>query len=312
VIGFNRTWHQDVYLAVAGAGPTAVRSGLARYRNLVRRGLSTLGKWVSPKQHLFRRIERKQFVDRRPHVIACSRLSARHFQADFDVPVENLSVVYNGFEPATLPVDGAAVRAAFRRSHGLGDGVTAVLFAAHNYRLKGLEPLIEAFALIAASRPNAMLVVCGSPHDGRFRRLAERRGVADRVKFLGFVDDPAECFLGCDLFAYPTFYDPCSLVVPEALYAGLPVITSGANGAGELLEEEHTGFVVPDPWDTATLSKRLARLIDDPKLRTKMSVRAREQAGKMTIDARMRELSDVFNRVVAERREPPRPVRRAA
>ena len=38
-----------------------------------------------------------------------------------------------------------------------------------------------------------------------------------------------------DLYAHPTFYDPCSLVVLEAMASGLPVVTSSHDGAGELI-----------------------------------------------------------------------------
>jgi UDP-glucose:(heptosyl)LPS alpha-1,3-glucosyltransferase len=143
------------------------------------------------------------------------------------------------------------------------------------------------------------LVVCGSDRDRRYRRLAVRHGIADQVKFLGFVDDVEATFAGCDLFAFPTFYDPCSLVVPEALQAGLPVLTSGCNGAAELIDDGKTGYVVADPWNLAAWADRLARLIDDETLRTEMSRRARKQAEGMTIDVRLAELTTVLRRLGA-------------
>lgn len=312
VIGFNKTWHQDVYLAVAGTGPASNRYGLRRFRNPLQRWLHALGKLLSPKQRLFRRIERKQFVDRAPHVVACSRMSAGHFRDDHDVPLERITVVYNGFEPAAMPTDHAAARATFRAAHGFDDRTTLVLFSARNYALKGLEPLIEAFAEVAPSRPGAMLVVCGCTRDRRYRRLAERLGIGHCVKFLGFVDDVAACFAGCDLFAFPTFYDPCSLVVPEALHAGLPVITSGNNGAAELIDEGVTGYVVTDPFDRAAWADRLARLIDDAGLRSRMSDEARRRSLQMTMDVRIKELSVVLNRLAADRHQPLAKARRAA
>lgn len=312
VIGFNKTWQQDVYLAVAGTGPASNRYGLRRFRNPLQRWLHALGKLLSPKQRLFRRIERKQFVDRSPHVVACSRMSARHFREDHDVPPERITVVYNGFEPAAMPTDRVAARSAFRKAHGLDDRTTAVLFSARNYALKGLEPLLEAFAEVAPSRPGATLVVCGCRRDRRYRQLAERLGIDHCVKFLGFVDDVAACFAGCDLFAFPTFYDPCSLVVPEALHAGLPVITSGNNGAAELIDEGATGYVVADPFDRAAWADRMARLIDDPALRSRMSAEARRQSLQMTMDVRIKELSAVLNRLAVARRASAATSRRAA
>jgi len=312
VIGFNKTWHQDVYLAVAGTGPASNRGSLLRFRNPLRRWWHALGKFISPKQRLFRRIERKQFVERAPHIVACSKLSASHFQHDHDIPPERLTVVYNGFEPHAAPTDRAAARRKFRARYEIDEQATAVLFTARNYDLKGLEPLLEAFALVAPLRPRALLVVCGSRREAKFRRLAMRLGLQNRVRFLGFVDDVAECFAACDLFAFPTFYDPCSLVVPEALHAGLPVITSAQNGAAELVDDGRTGYVVPDSWNTTAWAEALARLLDDGALRARMSAEAAKQAQTMTMEVRIEELLAVLEKLQSQRSSPPATQRRAA
>lgn len=314
VIGFNKTWHQDVYLAVAGAAPASNEFSLRRYRNPVARGLHRLGKLLSPKQWLFRRIERKQFVDRRSHVVACSRFSGAHFAEYHQVPTERISVVYNGLDVDRHTVECESLRAEFRARHGLADDAVAVLFTARNYALKGLEPLLHAFAQIASDRPRAELVVCGSTKDAKFRRLAEDLGIAGRVKFLGFVDDVRAPFYGCDVFAFPSFYDPCSLVVPEAMHAGLPVITSAVNGASELIAEGESGFVVADPWDVDRWAERLAYLIDGDTLRTRMAARARRDALRMTIDVRLTELVALLRtlRPTAESRSEPHSERRRA
>lgn len=297
IIGFNKTWRQDVYLAVAGAAPASNEYSLRRFRSPVKRSLHRLGKLLSPRQWLYRRIERKQFVDHHAHVVAPSYFSARHFHEYHGLRPDQVTVVYNGLDVERAAIDRTAARTAFRTAHGIGDDQAAVLFTARNYSLKGLEPLLESFALCAKSRPRAVLVVCGSSRDVAFRRQAEHLKIDHRVKFLGFVDDVRPCFAGCDLFAFPTFYDPCSLVVPEALHAGLPVITSGCNGAAELLEEGKTGFTVSDPWDAAAWAERMGRLIDDANLRKKMSTAAQSAAKRMTMEVRLAELLPLLERL---------------
>jgi UDP-glucose:(heptosyl)LPS alpha-1,3-glucosyltransferase len=100
--------------------------------------------------------------------------------------------------------------------------------------------------------------------------------------------------------------------VPEALHAGLPVITSGNNGAAELIDEGATGYVVADPFDRAAWADRMARLIDDPALRSRMSAEARRQSLQMTMDVRIKELSAVLNRLAVARRASAATSRRAA
>ncbi|MCE9603662.1 MAG: glycosyltransferase family 4 protein [Planctomycetia bacterium] len=298
IIGFNKTWYQDIYLAVAGAHPAAVDYSLERFRHPLVRALHVAGKALSPKQWFFKRIETKQFGPDARHatVVAPSELSAEHFRQYYDLPAERIAVVYNGLEPSRRAFDGAAGRKRFRREQRLETHDVALLFTARNYALKGLEPLLEAFAQVAGDCPQAMLIVCGSRRDHAYQRQAAKLGIADRVRFLGFVDDVQACFAGCDAFVFPTFYDPCSLVVPEALGFGLPVITTQQNGASELLTEGRDGFIVESPWQTDDLAQHMTLLCNDDALRHRMAIEARRTAARSTMDVRMRELVALLER----------------
>jgi UDP-glucose:(heptosyl)LPS alpha-1,3-glucosyltransferase len=258
IIGFNKTWYQDIYLAVAGAHPAAVDYSLERFRHpLVR---------------------------------------AEHFRQYHDLPPERIAVVYNGLERPKQTTDTTTSRRRFRRELGLENHDVALLFTARNYALKGLEPLLEAFARVAADCPQAVLIVCGSRRDRTYQRQAATLGIADRVRFLGFVDDIRGCFAGCDAFVFPTFYDPCSLVVPEALGFGLPVITTQQNGAAELLTEGRDGFVVETPWQIDDLAQHMILLANDDALRARMGAEAKRTAARATMDIRMRELITLLER----------------
>ena len=231
---------------------------------------------------------------------------ARHFQHYHHIPAERISVVYNLLDSRSRSAIAAAARAAFRREHGLRDDEVAVLFAARNYSMKGLRPLLEAFARVAADCPRARLVVCGSRRDGGYRRLAAARGIAPQVRFLGFVDDVRPAFAGCDVFAFPTFYDPCSLVVLEAMGAGLPVITTRQNGAGELLTEGQDGYVIDSPWAVEQMADRLRLLLSDDDLRRRMGRQARANVERFTIRAGREELLAALERAAADPQASPK------
>jgi UDP-glucose:(heptosyl)LPS alpha-1,3-glucosyltransferase len=66
-----------------------------------------------------------------------------------------------------------------------------------------------------------------------------------------------------DLLVHPTYYDPCSRVVLEALAAGLPVITTRFNGAAERITSGRQGYVLESPDDVAGLAQAIVRLCDD-------------------------------------------------
>ena len=137
------------------------------------------------------------------------------------------------------------------------------------------------------------LVVVGDPRVGRYREEARRLGIAERVLFLGHRSDPRDCYFAADYLVHPTFYDPCSLVVLEALACGLPVITTRYNGASELLSPPAEGLVIDEPHDAPALSAALTRMHDRGYLR-EASVAARVTGSKWTFDHHYRALLEVF------------------
>jgi UDP-glucose:(heptosyl)LPS alpha-1,3-glucosyltransferase len=138
-------------------------------------------------------------------------------------------------------------------------GPLRAVFLAHEARLKGLAPLLDALALVRRGGVDLRLAAGGRFAPGPWRRRAERLGIAGAVEFTGPVRAPAAFYAGADLLAYPTFYDPCSLVVLEALACGRPVVTTEANGAAEWILPA-AGEVVADPRDAARLAEALARV----------------------------------------------------
>jgi len=297
VIGFCPLWGADVHVALNGCRPALLDSSQNRFRRAGMRAAWRLGKWVTPRQWVYHEIERQQFsASSSVLVIAPSRRVAGEFIHWHEISEDRLAVVPLGIELPNASDVRQITRDAFRQRCNLRPDDVAVLFAARNYSLKGLEPLLHAFATTARSASQARLLVCGSHRDGCYRRLADRLGIGDRVRFLGFVDEVRECFTGVDVFAMPTFYDACSLVVLEALAAGLPVVTTRMNGASELVSDGVDGFVVDSPWQTSELSRRLDELISDAVLRRKMGDHACANAERLSIHSSVRKLLDVLEK----------------
>jgi len=196
--------------------------------------------------------------------------------------------------------DRPRLRAEERRRWGVGPGEVVAAFVGMNYRLKGLEPLLYALARLPAGAP-LRLAVAGGAKTGPWERLARRLGVARRVVFLGPVADVRRVYFAADLHAHPTFYDPCSGVVIEALACGLPVITTRFNGAAELLHPPREGFVLDDPHDHAALADALTTLLD-PVCRDACGRAARQAAATWTIEHHVRRWLEVFAEVAERRR----------
>src|SRR5258708_28093376 len=143
-----------------------------------------------------------------------------------------------------------------------------VLFCAKLQAWKRPLDLLRAFA--AADLPRAFLVVAGEgPLRPELESAAASLGIADRVRFLGFVNQrqlPA-IYRAADLLVLPSEYDAFGLVINEAMLCGCPVVASDRVGAvRDLIESGQTGFVYRcgDVSELASLLRRLST--HDPPL----------------------------------------------
>jgi UDP-glucose:(heptosyl)LPS alpha-1,3-glucosyltransferase len=304
-VGFINTWGTDVLIPQGGVHDASLEANARRHPPGWRRGLYVLGKRANPKRWgLYRAIERRQYDPARPtRYVAVSEMVRGHLERYQNVPRDRIRVIPNAIDAGRLAVDNPpAVRGAFRRSRGLADSDLVALFVGHNPRLKGLPPLLEALRLRRerGGRP-IHLLVCGGGKLGPFRATVERFGLAETVHLVGFLPDVREGFHASDLFVLPTYYDPCSLVVFEAMACGLPVVTTRCNGAGELIGEGREGFVIDRPDDVGALASALDRLADDGARRL-MGERARALGREQSLDRHVARLVGLFEEVAASRR----------
>ena len=158
-------------------------------------------------------------------MIAISEMVRNHFQEYLHFSAADLRLVRLAPDPERLDeCDRPRRRLEWRQQWGIAPDTTVALFVGLNYRLKGLEPLLHAVKRLP-NRPFCLLVA-GHPRTGEYERLARRLGVEHRVRFIGYCKDMRNGYFAADLLVHPTFYDPCSHVVLEAMTCGLPVITS--------------------------------------------------------------------------------------
>jgi UDP-glucose:(heptosyl)LPS alpha-1,3-glucosyltransferase len=249
-------------------------------------------------------------------VIAVSNLVKRDLVQYHRVPLHRIYVVPNAIDPRRLEVSQpGALRCAFRNRLGIEPGELVGFFAGHNLALKGLKPLLEALGerrrRNRAGRP-IHLLVCGGGETASYKRLSRRHGLAGMVHFLGFYRQVEDCYWSSDFFVQPTYYDPCSLVVMEALACGLPVITTAKNGASEMMESGREGFVLSEPAARGELLSALEQMADD-KARCAMSAKASALGRYQTFDVHVARLIAIFEEVAAakSRRAPHSRVQKA-
>ncbi|MGE5756846.1 MAG: glycosyltransferase family 4 protein [Planctomycetaceae bacterium] len=302
-IGLINTWHHDVIIPQGGVLPGSLEANAKRFPAGWRRALYRLGKEVQPKHRVYRSIERRQYdPGRGARVVAASDMVKDHIIRYHHVPRGRIHVIPNAIDPDRLRVGHPdAVRCRVRNEFGLEPKDLVGLFVGHNFRLKGLGPLLRALAERTRRDPGGRpirLLVCGAGPIGPFRRLAARLGLDEAVRFAGFYPEIRGGYRASDFFVQPTYYDPCSLVVLEALACGLPVITTSSNGASELMVDGKEGYILTAPDALGELVVALDRMADDDTRRA-MGVHALELGREQSLDAHVARLLKVFEDVAA-------------
>jgi UDP-glucose:(heptosyl)LPS alpha-1,3-glucosyltransferase len=296
-MGFDKTWGQDILYPQGGLHVASAIHNLLKYPSRITRFFARLLKGIDPAHRSFLRLERKQYLsEKRPLILVNSKMVQHHFEEYYDIPPSDIAVLPSAIDSDRFLVDDRLKRRSQERNRlGIQENETIGLFVAMNYRLKGLAPLIYSLKYLPSKSPFRLLVVGHSKYQ-KYARLANRLGVANRVQFLGFQAEPRNQFFASDFLVHPTFYDPCSLVVLEALACGLPVVTTQYNGASELITDGKEGFVICDPHQHSELAKAMMKLLD-PEIHRNCSSAARQTGRQWTFEQHYQRLLQLFTQI---------------
>jgi glycosyltransferase involved in cell wall biosynthesis len=178
----------------------------------------------------------------------------RHLVQDWRATAKRIVRIYNPItiERARPAADAAALASRPPRVIAVGRLVAQKDFAT----------LIAAMALL--SRTDARLAIYGEgPEQPALTRFAERLGVAGRIDWCGYVNDPWDAYASGRCFVLSSQNDAFGNVVVEALASGLPVVSTACGGPTEILDGGRFGVLVP-VGDPAALSVAVAHALAQP------------------------------------------------
>jgi len=157
-----------------------------------------------------------------------------------------------------------------RDRYGLRPDRPVILYVGRLSREKGVDVLLAA---VARLQTDTQVVIAGrGPDSDRLAAAADRLGLSDRARFLGFVPDadlPALYRLA-DVFAIPSRAELQSLATMEAMATGLPVVASDAYSLRELVSHGRTGLLIA-PGRADELAASLDTLLGAPGVRARMA-----------------------------------------
>jgi glycosyltransferase involved in cell wall biosynthesis len=186
----------------------------------------------------------------------------------------------------TLAGRGEVIHDGYRSSastHRCDRAVQTIAIIGRVSPWKGQHVVLEAFARAFPNSGERCLIV-GTAMFGEddylthLRELADQLGIADRVDFLGHVDDVESILSTVDVLVHAsTTPEPFGQVILEGLAAGVPVIASDAGGAREIVTHGIDGILTP-PGDVLALATALRQLADDPVMRERIAVSGTKRA----------------------------------
>jgi glycosyltransferase involved in cell wall biosynthesis len=131
--------------------------------------------------------------------------------------------------------------------------------------LKGVEYLLRAVAILVDHRDDLRVLIAGDgPDRERLESLCSELRLSEHVYFVGHVphQQVPQVLSACDLFVFPSASEGVPRALMEAMAMRLPLVASAVGGILELVQDGHTGLLVP-PEDARHLALAIEELLND-------------------------------------------------
>jgi len=207
------------------------------------------------------------------------------------------------------PVDIAAIAAAARESVPDMPRHPFLLAVGRLEHQKGHDMLIEAFARSGTAASHELVILGTGSRLGALRALARERGLAEKVRFVGFTANPHAWMAAADLFVLPSRWEGFPNAAAEAMAAGAPLLLADcAYGAADLVTPGINGTLVP-PGNVAALAEALARLVAAPQERARHAQAGRLHVRRFARERILARYAELIAGVAANNAPAPAPLR---
>ncbi len=216
------------------------------------------------------------------------------------IPEEKLAVIHSGvdmrrFLPSSLDPEET------RKKIGIPAGVSAVGTVGRLTLVKGHMHLLAAAAKVIALRPATVFILLG---DGELKSEltdeANKLGIKENIRFLGWRPDVADLMSAFDLFVLPSLNEGMGKVLVEAMAAGKPIIASDVCGITDLITHGNNGLLVP-PADPQALANSIESLLADPVRARELAAEGRELAQSYSADSMLAKIEELYRSLLKEK-----------
>ncbi|HEX6397645.1 MAG TPA: glycosyltransferase family 4 protein, partial [Steroidobacteraceae bacterium] len=232
------------------------------------------------RRQLYKRMYQR-VLERFDLIVHGSEMQKRFWFAPDSKGWKHSTVLYNGVDSDHFELTGS-FEAGKRLRASLGVKPESLLIGTVGMCRpeKNQEVLLTTLRRLRVARVDAHLVIAGGGYlIDHLRQRALRLEIADRVHFVGALDDVRPVLAALDVFVLPSIaVESFSNAALEAMSMGRPVILSDIGGAREMINEGVEGYVVSPNELAARLPAMIAALYSDKRKRQQMGAAARDRA----------------------------------
>ena len=215
------------------------------------------------------------------------------------VPETKVRLIYNGIEVAEPLLDQSEAR----RELGLDQDALVGVVVANLIHYKGHRELIKGLAQIAQHLPSPWRILLAGRDYGlraELEALAEERGIAGNLQFLGERSDVSRLLVAADFGLLTSREEGFSNVILEGMAAGLPMIVTAVGGNPEAVLDERTGLVV-SPNDPKAIGEAVLRLARAPDLQKRFGAAGRSRVEQeFSIDRCVAAYEELYEELLAK------------
>jgi len=245
--------------------PTQVIFHLAPEKENIRKALRTLGKWAQK---------------RRQDWVAVSKHNKDIVAETYEVPNENIQVIYNGIKlpgSSDLVAERKDARARILNEFGLTDDCQLVITVGRLDRQKGYQDLIGVADRIEEKYPQIRFLWAG---EGALRTeliaKINQLGLEGTITLLGHRNDVPDLLKAADLFVFPSYFEGFPFALLEAMAHMVPVVVTESCGMSELIVDKRHGLLCR-AGDQDSIMTSVAWALDNPKNMSEMAANAYEK-----------------------------------
>lgn len=179
-----------------------------------------------------------------------------------------------------------------RMELGIQDNQVVILCIGRLEGVKDIPTSIEAFG--RCDNDSSVMLICGEGHDrDELVELVNKKGLADRVRFLGFRKDVQSIMAASDIYVLSSLHEGLPRSLMEAKQIGMACVVSDARGCIDLVTDNVDGIICRC-GDAESFAAALNRLIHNPGLRDSLGFEAAKGAEKYGIEAATKVQTQIY------------------